>query len=60
MTTTNTQAAIGLQDGEAHHMGFTDDRRYLWGGRLDDNKIFVFDLLQVVRIRTGETGADAL
>ncbi len=21
MTTTNTQAAIGLQDGEAHHMG---------------------------------------
>ncbi len=30
--------------GEAHHMGFTDDRRYLWAGRLDDNKIFVFDL----------------
>ena len=26
-------------------MGFTDDRRYLWGGRLDDNKIFVFDLV---------------
>ena len=31
--------------GEVHHMGFTDDRRYLWGGRLDDNKIFVFDLV---------------
>lgn len=31
--------------GEAHHMGFTDDRRYLWAGRLDDNKIFVFDLI---------------
>ena len=30
--------------GEAHHMGFTDDRRYLWAGRLDDSKIFVFDL----------------
>jgi selenium-binding protein 1 len=30
--------------GEAHHMGFTDDRRYLWSGRLDDNKIFVFDV----------------
>ena len=30
--------------GEAHHMGFTDDRRYLWAGRLDDNKIFVFDM----------------
>lgn len=30
--------------GEAHHMGFTDDRRYLWAGRLDDNRIFVFDV----------------
>lgn len=30
--------------GEAHHMGFTDDRRYLWAGRLDDNKIFIFDI----------------
>lgn len=31
--------------GEAHHTGFTDDRRYLWAGRLDDNKIFIFDLI---------------
>lgn len=30
--------------GEAHHMGFTDDRKCLWAGRLDDNKIFVFDV----------------
>jgi len=30
--------------GEAHHGGFTDDRRYLWAGRLDDNTIFVFDI----------------
>ncbi|XSG83257.1 MAG: selenium-binding protein SBP56-related protein [Methyloligella sp. ZOD6] len=30
--------------GEAHHVGFTDDRRYVWAGRLDDNKIFVFDV----------------
>jgi 56kDa selenium binding protein (SBP56) len=30
--------------GEAHHMGFTDDRKYVWAGRLDDNKIFVFDV----------------
>ena len=30
--------------GEAHHMGFTDDRKYLWAGRLDDNPIFVFDV----------------
>jgi selenium-binding protein 1 len=30
--------------GEAHHMGFTDDRRYLWAGGLSDNKIYVFDV----------------
>jgi selenium-binding protein 1 len=30
--------------GEAHHMGFTDDRRFLWAGRLGDSKIFVFDV----------------
>jgi methanethiol oxidase len=30
--------------GEPHHMGFTDDRRYLWAGRLDDSTIFVFDV----------------
>ena len=30
--------------GEAHHMGFTDDRKYLWAGRLDDSKIFIFDV----------------
>jgi len=29
-------------------------------GRIGDGKIFVFDLLQAVRIRTGETGAEAL
>ena len=31
--------------GEAHHLGFSDDRRYVWAGRLDDNKIFIFDLI---------------
>ena len=29
-------------------------------GKIGDGKIFVYDLGQVVRIRTGETGADAL
>ena len=29
---------------EAHHGGFTDDRRYLWMGGLDDSKIFIFDV----------------
>ncbi len=30
--------------GEAHHVGFTDDRKFLWAGRLEDGKIFVFDV----------------
>ena len=29
-------------------------------GKIGDGKIFVFDLKQIIRIRTGETGADAL
>jgi selenium-binding protein 1 len=30
--------------GEAHHMGFTDDRKHLWAGGLDNSKIHVFDV----------------
>ncbi len=29
-------------------------------GKIGDGKIFIFDLEQAIRIRTGETGADAL
>jgi selenium-binding protein 1 len=29
---------------EAHHMGFTDDRRQLWAGGLSGNTIWVFDI----------------
>lgn len=29
---------------EAHHSGFTDDRKFLWAGALDSNKIFIFDV----------------
>jgi methanethiol oxidase len=30
--------------GEAHHMGFTDDRRFLWAGGLDNSHISVYDV----------------
>ncbi len=43
---------------EAHHMGFTDDRRFLWAGRLDDNKIFVFDMAQPQRPKLVRTISD--
>jgi nitrogen regulatory protein P-II 2 len=29
-------------------------------GKIGDGKIFVFDVEQVIRIRTGETGAEAI
>ena len=29
---------------EAHHMGFTDDRRQIWAGGLSENRIWVFDI----------------
>ena len=37
------QLSVGGR-GEAHHMGFTDDRKHLWAGGLDDSKIHVFDV----------------
>jgi len=30
--------------GEVHHLGLSDDRRYLWGGALDSSKIYIFDI----------------
>ena len=30
--------------GEAHHMGFTDDRRFVWAGGIAEPKIYVFDI----------------
>ncbi len=44
--------------GESHHMGFTDDRRFLWAGRLDDSKIFVFDLKDPAKPKLTRTIAD--
>jgi selenium-binding protein 1 len=37
------QASVG-ERGEAHHVGFTDDRRFLWAGALDSNNIHIFDI----------------
>ncbi len=30
--------------GEAHHMGFTDDRRQIWAGGLSGADVYVFDI----------------
>jgi methanethiol oxidase len=39
-----TVSVKGAPRGEAHHMGFTDDRRFLWAGGLEDSRIHVFDV----------------
>lgn len=36
-------ASVGDR-GEAHHAGFTDDRRELWAACLDNSRIFIFDV----------------
>ena len=38
-----SSVSVGAR-GEAHHMGFTDDRRFLWAGGLSNNQIYVFDV----------------
>jgi selenium-binding protein 1 len=38
-----SSASVGGRH-EAHHGGFTDDRRYFWGGGLDDSRIDIFDV----------------
>jgi methanethiol oxidase len=51
--------------GEAHHMGFTDDRKHLWAGGLSSSNIYVFDvgtdpskptLVRTISDLTGRTG----
>lgn len=51
-------APVG-ERGEAHHMGFTDDRRFLWAGGLASNRIHVFDVASApARPRLVKTIAD--
>ena len=38
-----SQVSVGGR-GEAHHMGFTDDRRQIWAGGLAGSDIYVFDI----------------
>jgi len=37
------QVPVGTR-GEAHHMGFTDDRRRIWAGGLAGSDVYVFDI----------------
>ena len=50
-------ASVG-ERGEAHHMGFTDDRRYLWAGGLASNNIHVFDLANPAKPKLTKTIKD--
>ena len=35
--------SVGIRD-EAHHSGFSDDRRYLWASGLNTSQVFIFDV----------------
>ncbi|MBM3335192.1 P-II family nitrogen regulator [Candidatus Sumerlaeota bacterium] len=50
---------IAVEDGAAERVLQTIERAARTG-QIGDGKIFVFDLLEAVRIRTGERGVDAL
>lgn len=50
---------IALDDGLVDH-AIEAIEKAASTGKIGDGKIFVFDLEQVVRIRTGETGTSAL
>jgi methanethiol oxidase len=58
------QVPVGTR-GEAHHMGFTDDRRQIWAGGLAGGDIYVFDiatdpghpkLMKTIKDLTAKTG----
>jgi nitrogen regulatory protein P-II 2 len=50
---------IAVDDGQVDQVieAVTDAAKT---GKIGDGKIFVFDLAQVIRIRTGESGSEAL
>jgi len=50
---------VAVEDGQADAIS-TVIRDSAQTGRIGDGKIFIFDLEQVTRIRTGESGAAAL
>jgi nitrogen regulatory protein P-II 2 len=50
---------VGIQDDQLDRV-IESISKAAGTGKIGDGKIFVFDLQQVVRIRTGETGPEAL
>jgi nitrogen regulatory protein P-II 2 len=50
---------VGIQDDQLERV-IEAISKAAGTGKIGDGKIFVFDLQQVVRIRTGETGPEAL
>jgi len=48
-----------LDDGFSSNC-FTYDSSWTWSGKIGDGKIFVSAIEDVIRIRTGETGVEAI
>ncbi len=54
-----TKLEIAVDDDQVENV-VTTIRETAGTGNIGDGKIFVLDVLQAVRIRTGETGSEAL
>ncbi len=50
---------VAIDDSEIHPV-LEAIRRAAGTGKIGDGKVFVLDLAETIRIRTGETGSDAL
>ena len=47
-----------MQDSGSH--GYRQAKKVLYSGHIGDGKIFVYDVENVIKVRTGEEGYDAL
>lgn len=47
-----------MQDSGSH--GYRHGEEVLYSGHIGDGKIFVYDVENVIKVRTGEEGYDAL
>lgn len=49
---------VGSSGNEAHHMGYTDDRRLIWAAALNTSRMFIFDVSDMANPRLVRTVED--
>ena len=51
---------VGSAGNEAHHMGYTDDRRRIWAASLNSNRFFIFDVSDPMQPKLARTLDDVV